>query len=234
MVCDDIRPDDMARRLDSFVDAAFAFAVTLVIVSTAAPSGLDELANVLGRAPSIIASFALIVMFWLGYRSVSRLTPHRDALTTALCLAIVLLVTLYVFPLRLMFETAFHLASGGLLPGRNLARSPADFRFLYAAYGIGYLALSGLFCALYGLALKRSGSTRLEGDPRLEARIWMVCWTIMIAVATVSILLALLGPAMTVAWAPGVAYMLIPAGIGLYMAVFQKDRSRPVSEVPAP
>ena len=47
-------------------------------------------------------------------------------MSTILSLAIVLLVLIYVFPLRLMFESAFHMMSGRLLPGRDLPRLQAD------------------------------------------------------------------------------------------------------------
>lgn len=207
--------DQSARRLDGFVDAAFAFAVTLLVVAGSPPSTLDELGAALGRAPSVIASFAIICVFWLGYRDVGRLAPRRDALSTILSLAIVLLVLIYVFPLRLMFESAFHMMSGRLLPGRDLATDIADFRFLFTAYGAGFLLLSGAYAALYGHHIRLGGDHGLSPAARAEARDWMICWLILMVVAVLSILLALLAPFPVAAWAPGVIYMLIPILIAL-------------------
>ncbi|MFN3816025.1 TMEM175 family protein [Brevundimonas sp.] len=207
--------DQGARRLDGFVDAAFAFAVTLLVVAGSPPSTLDELGAALGRAPSVIASFAIICIFWLGYRDVGRLAPRRDALSTVLSLAIVLLVLIYVFPLRLMFESAFHLMSGRLLPGRDLATDVGDFRFLFTAYGAGFVLLSGAYATLYGHHIRLGGDHGMSPVAREEARDWMVCWLIMVAVAVLSILLALLAPAPVAVWAPGVIYLLIPILIAL-------------------
>jgi uncharacterized membrane protein len=207
--------DTGARRLDGFVDAAFAFAVTLLVVSGAPPSTLDELAAALGRAPGVVASFAIICIFWLGYRDVGRLAPRRDTVSTVLSLAIVLLVLIYVFPLRLMFESAFHMMSGGRLPGRDLATDIGDFRFLFTAYGAGFVLLSGAYAALYAHHLRPMRDHVLSPEAREEARDWMICWMILVGVALLSILLALLAPGRTAAWAPGVIYMLIPLLIAL-------------------
>jgi uncharacterized membrane protein len=133
---------DMARRLDAFVDAAFAFAVTLLIAGGGdPPADLDALGAVVLRAPAYAASFALIAMFWLGYRDLGRLWPIRDGRSTALSLGIVFLVLLYVFPLRLMVESAFHALSGGRLPGGDLAQSFEEVRNLYLIYSTGFLVL---------------------------------------------------------------------------------------------
>ncbi|MEH6664770.1 MAG: TMEM175 family protein, partial [Brevundimonas sp.] len=179
--------DQGARRLDGFVDAAFAFAVTLLVVSGAPPSTLAELGVALGRAPGVIASFAIICVFWLGYRDVGRMAPRRDALSTILSLAIVLLVLIYVFPLRLMFESAFHMMSGGRLPGRDLATDVTDFRFLFTAYGAGFVLLSGAYAALYGHHLRLIGDDGLSLEAREDARDWIICWLILVAVAVLSI-----------------------------------------------
>lgn len=206
----------MARRLDAFVDAAFAFAVTLLVVGGGEPpTSLDEMKAMLIKAPAYGAAFALIVMFWLGYRDLSRLWPHRDGLSTALSLAVVFVVLLYVFPLRLIMEGAVHALSGGILPGDDLTQGIEDLRFLYIAYGAGCLMLATLFALLYRHHLR-------GGDPTpgqaFSGRIWISNWTILAVVSATSITLAATLRGEAAAWAPGFAYMAVPALIGVAMA----------------
>jgi uncharacterized membrane protein len=204
---------EMARRLDAFVDAAFAFAVTLLIVGGSdIPTDFDALRTALGRVPSFAASFALICMFWLGYRDVGRLWSERDALSTTLSLGIVFLVLVYVFPLRIMVESAFHALSGGRLPGQGLAGSAADMRFLYTSYGLGFLLLASLFASLYAHHLRKGHP---DGKALSDGRAWLANWLIMTGVATVSLVAALFAPGPIIGWLPGVIYMLIPLGIGI-------------------
>ena len=213
--------DEMARRLDAFVDAAFAFAVTLLVVGGGEPPAtLDEMKAMLIKAPAYGAAFALIVMFWLGYRDLGRLWPHRDSLSTALSLAVVFVVLLYVFPLRLIMEGAVHALSGGLLAGDDLTRGIEDLRFFYIAYGAGCLMLSTLFALLYRHHLRR-------GDPSPEqafsGRVWISNWTILSAVSALSIALAAVLRGQAAAWAPGFSYMAVPALIGITMAIHSRQ-----------
>src|SRR5690606_24683912 len=98
--------DEVAnRRLDAFGDAAFAFSVTLLLISGGAATSLDDLVAALGRLPAFLASFALIAMFWLSHRDYGRMARLRGPAATLLSLAIVFVVLVYVFPLRLLTES---------------------------------------------------------------------------------------------------------------------------------
>jgi uncharacterized membrane protein len=217
--------NEMARRLDAFVDAAFAFAVTLLIVGGGdTPERFSDLSAMLLRAPAFAAAFALIAMFWLGYRDLGRLWPHRDGLSTALSLAIVFVVLLYVFPLRFIMEAALHALSGGWLPGTRLAETLQEQRYLYVAYGAGCLVLSVLYGTLYR---HHRGQGEPTPDQALTATIWIGNWSILAGVSGISMLLAAVAPDDFASWAPGMIYMVIGPLIGLSMALRFGRRSRP-------
>lgn len=214
----------MARRLDAFVDAAFAFAVTLLVAGGGdPPTTLDEMRAMFASAPSYLASFALIVMFWLSYRDLGRLWPHRDGLSTALSLGVVFVVLLYVFPLRLMMESALHAMSGGFLPGGDLIDTMDDLRFLYVAYGGGCLALSLLFAGLYRHHLRKG-----DADPTrtVSARIWIHNWIILSGASLASIVIALTAPEGVADWGGGFVYMSVPVLIGISSFLHARAMSR--------
>ncbi|WP_428150081.1 TMEM175 family protein [Brevundimonas sp.] len=215
---------EMARRLDAFVDAAFAFAVTLLVAGGGdPPSSLAEMRAMFLSAPAYGASFALIVMFWLSYRDLGRLWPLRDALSTALSVALVFVVLLYVFPLRLMMQSALHALSGGILPGGDLINGIEDLRFLYVAYGAGCLSLSLMFAALYRHHLKQGTASPVQA---VSARIWIQNWIILSAASLASILIALTAPDAAAPWAGGFVYMSVPALIGIASIFHARAMSR--------
>lgn len=214
----------MARRLDAFVDAAFAFAVTLLVAGGGdPPASLDDMRTMLLSAPSYAAAFALTVMFWLSYRDLGRLWPLRDGLSTALSLGLVFVVLLYVFPLRLMMESALHALSGGILPGGDLVEGSTDLRFLYAAYGGGGMILSLLFASLYRHHLKQGAAGPRQA---LSARIWIQNWLILSGVSLVSVVIALAAPEAVAEWAPGFTYMSVPVLIGVTSFLQARKMSR--------
>lgn len=209
----DVVRTEMARRLDAFVDAAFAFAVTLLVAGGGdPPASLDDMKVMLLSAPSYAAAFALTVMFWLSYRDLGRLWPLRDGLSTGLSLALVFVVLLYVFPLRLMMESALHALSRGVLPGGDLVEGVGDLRFLYVAYGAGGMILSLVFAGLYRHHLRQGAAGPGQA---LSARIWIQNWLILSGVSLVSVVIALTAPDGMAEWAPGFTYMSVPVLIGV-------------------
>ena len=125
------------------MDAAFAFAVSLLIIAGGEPlRSFEDLLHALMRIPAFLAGFALIILFWLAHRAWSALGPKRDRMATLLSLAVVFSVLVFVFPLRLLTETAVHFMSGGRLPGGELINSFGELGWIYVIYGLGFSALS--------------------------------------------------------------------------------------------
>ena len=66
---------DKVTRLEAFVDAAFAFAVTLLVIAgDSIPSSIAELQAAIKQIPAYAASFALIMRFWLSHAGVTAWT----------------------------------------------------------------------------------------------------------------------------------------------------------------
>lgn len=206
---------EAGRRLDAFVDAAFAFAVTLLIIAGAEPTtSVAALWRALGKIPASLGAFALITMFWLAYREYGRLVARRDTLATLNALAIVFTVLVYVFPLRMLLESGFVWISGRRLPGADIIRTLGDLSALFRIYGAGFAILAGLFVALYQRALRHPDRLGVEPESldaiRLSRDIWMIA-----AVAGLVSAGLTFGPMAAAPWLPGCAYWLIPLAIAL-------------------
>lgn len=209
-----VRPVETAR-LDAFVDASFAFAVTLLIIAGAEPlNDFGDLLRAIGRIPAFAAGFGLVVMFWLGHRNFGRLAPVRDSWSATLSLVIVFMILIYVFPLRLLTEAGANYFSHGVLPGSGLITNYSQLREVYTIYGVGFAALSWLYFLLYGHALKRGAVAGLAEEDRDEARESRAIWGFITAAGLFSAALAWVVPMRLAPWAPGFSYWLIP--IGLY------------------
>lgn len=71
----DFKPRGLdTTRLDTFVDAAFAFGATVLLISSGdLPTDVTELKALLADIPAFALSFATMMIFWLSHRNWSRL-----------------------------------------------------------------------------------------------------------------------------------------------------------------
>jgi hypothetical protein len=136
--------DRAAGRLDNFVDGAFAFALTLLVIAESSGTfGYGELVTAMWRIPAFAAGFALIANFWYAHVAWRRAGGRSDLGAVLLSLALVFCVLVYVQPVRVMTGTLTQFLTGGPIP-RNFSLGG-----LFTLYGIGFAAMSGLLAALY-------------------------------------------------------------------------------------
>lgn len=199
-------------RLETFVDAAFAFAVTLLVVSfQSMPHTFDELYAALRRLPAFLAGFAILALFWNAHDRFSRRTGLEDARAKTLGLLLVAATLFYVYPLRMVMSAGMHFLSGGWAPSELAVRSLREFQLIFVIYGVGFAALGGLLAALNAHALRRADELRLDAAERAVLRGEVRAHLTLVACASLSIVLALL-LAPDSGWTqsmPGLAYALL-------------------------
>ena len=143
----DRREDPATSRLDNFVDAAFAFALTMLVVAGAEPTfGYPELLDALRRIPAFAVGFALIGLFWFAHVSWRRAGGQNDGLSIMLSLALVLAVLVYVYPMRLMTAAFVGFLTSGQVPAGISKQG------LFTIYGLGFAAMAGLVWGLFAHA----------------------------------------------------------------------------------
>ena len=203
-------------RLETFADAAFAFAVTLLVISVDdVPSSYREFQTALQSVPAFFACFAQLVMFWIGHRRWSRCYGLDDSVSLWLTMLLIAGVLVLVYPLRVVFSLGMGALSGGWLPIAFPMR-PEDTASTFVFYGLAFASLSGVILALYIRAWRLREALRLNAVERVDTRTSMNFWTILCATGLTSSLIALSVPPAMVGLA-GWFYFWLFFGLGGFL-----------------
>lgn len=182
-------------RLDTFMDAAFAFVLTLLVISfDEIPANFEEMVVALKRIPGFMASFSVLMMFWLSHRRWSRRYGLETNRAVFLSLAIIFVVLVYVYPLRTIFEAMFAALSSGYFTSDFELSSFADLRGMFLFYSIGSLIMSMLFCDLYRSALRSKEALGLNQAEVLATKVVVMDWFFITIFGVISIAITLLVP----------------------------------------
>ena len=216
-----LRGLDMTR-IEVLVDAAFAFAITLLVISfDTIPANFDEMVTALKNTPAFVVAVAQLVWIWHAHNTWSRRFGLEDAMTVALSGALLIVVLVYIYPLRIMAQGMFSWFSGGWLPSSFEMQSLAELRFMFTFLGIGFTLLCGLFVAFYahaGRCAEALGLSASEEHHRVTVQ-WV--WTGASLIGALAVILAVLLPDR---WVPfsGFAYALL----GVVLPVLEVRRAR--------
>lgn len=185
-------------RLDTFVDAAFAFALTMLVVSIdRIPSSLDELLTILKDIPAFAVSFLQVMLFWVGHRRWRRMAGHTRASATAWSLGLVFTVLVYLYPLKLMFSMFFHWLSAGALPGGFDNPKATDMPVLFAIFSVGMAAMAACLAGLFHSSIQGQREARQP-----EWRRGRVAWLLVTLMSVVVAVICLTMPLSVAIWAP--------------------------------
>lgn len=199
-------------RLDTFIDAAFAFVLTLLVISfDQIPSNFDEMIAAIKRIPGFFASFCVLMMFWLSHRQWSRRYGLESNRAVFLSLALIFMMLVYVYPLRMIFEAMFASISDGYFTSDFEIKDFTELRGMFLYYSIGSLIMTLLQCDLYRTALSNKGLLNLNQDEILATRISLVNWFALALFSLISIMLAIILPEGFVPLAGYVYFFIYPA-----------------------
>ncbi len=215
-------------RLETFTDAAFAFAVTLLVVGggDSVPMNFEEMTYALKQIPAFAASFANIMWFWHAHHVWSRRFGLEDSRSIFLSLLLVLVVLVYVYPLKAIYSGAIDFFSGGYFASYFGITAIADLRSMFVIFGTAYVALSGMIVLLYRHALNLRKQLSLDDLETFDASTTKNAWLLNAGIGAISIVLALTLPAGLVALA-GMWY----ATLGIVMPWHAKHRFKKRAEL---
>jgi uncharacterized membrane protein len=178
-------------RLDTFTDAAFAFAVTMLAISIdEIPSSYPELIMALKGAPAFIISFAMLLLYWRAHQNWSERYGLDDLPSVLLTAALIVIVMIYVYPLKIMFGAAMDAISSGWLPSNFDIDSAGQFRVVTTIFSVGFASLSGIIAALYLHAWRKREELGMSGPESFDTAAESLAWAIVAGWGVLSILLA--------------------------------------------
>ncbi|MEZ5082892.1 MAG: TMEM175 family protein [Bacteroidales bacterium] len=145
-------------RLETFFDAAFAFSITMLVISVGTiPENYSELILAIKKVPAFAASFAGITWFWMGHRKWSRWFGLEDNMSIFLTLILIFFMLIYIYPLRLIFSAMFSWFTSGWLPSEFTLAQQFELTDLFVFYGLGFFIMRNhrhIICSF--LQVKRS------------------------------------------------------------------------------
>ncbi len=191
-------------RVDSFCDAVFAFAVTLLVVSLEVPGSFDELLETMRGFFAFAICFALLLELWYEHYKFSRRYGLRDTLTVHLNAVLLFLVLFFVYPLKFLFT----LLADQLLGFSDEVIEPSQVPLLLVIYGAGFVAVQLVFVAFYWRAYSLRGALKLDAYELSVTHQEIQSFLVNVSVGLASVLLAVLGGEGASSWA-GMVYLLI-------------------------
>jgi len=189
-----LRGENMTR-IETFVDAAFAFAFTMLVISIdEIPESPPELLALSRDIPAFIVSAAIIGAVWLAHATWSRTFGLQDGVTIFLSLGLVMLVLIFVYPIKLMVQaTVVYLSDGAL--GIYLFDNPGwennSVADLFVYFSLGLIALSVIIICLYQNALRFKDALVLNPHEVQFCQRKTLSWSIVVLTAIVSVLIGL-------------------------------------------
>ena len=178
------------KRIETFSDGVFAFAVTLLIVSLEVPKTFEELLISMRGFGAFAICFTLLMLIWHEQNIFFRRYALDDKISIILNACLIFIVLFYVYPLKFLFTLLF---SDSIYPAGKNPFSIRDDQApqLMVIYGIGYVAIYSTFTLLYCHALRKKHTLDLNRFEVFDTRTRLYGQLVMVAAGVCSILLAL-------------------------------------------
>jgi hypothetical protein len=188
-------------RLETFIDAAFAFAVTMLVISNGqVPNDIPALLAAFRNVPAFVASIAVLSIFWRGHWLWSRRFGLEDGVSIFISWTMLVTILIYVYPLKLLFGAMFYSLTGHAVGQAVTARTDGQIRALFAVYGLGFTTISLEILLLNLRAWRLREPLRLNDREKWMTRGEITGWSVPAAVGLVSLILALLLPMKHIGW----------------------------------
>jgi uncharacterized membrane protein len=213
-------------RLETFIDAAFAFAITmLVIAAERIPDDIETLLAAFKNVPAFVASIVVLGIFWRGHWLWSRRYGLEDGISIFISWAMIVTILIYMYPLKAIFSSMWFLLSGGRVGHTLGAHSESQVRALFAVFALGFTAIAIEVVLLNLRAWQLRQPLRLNAKERLITLYEITGWCVPVGVGIISLVLALTLPGEQIAWS-GWVYFSMAILVPLHSA----DRRRRIEQ----
>ena len=196
-------------RLEVFIDAAFAFAVTMLVISfDSIPRSYDEVMLAVKSIPAFVVAVAQLVWIWNTHNVWSRRFGLDTTYTVFISSALLIVVLIYVYPMRIMAGGMFAWFTNDYLPSNFTSITLDELRHMFVFLGIGFIALSLVFVQMYRYAAHLKDELRLSDFELFESRTVAIMWSGAAVIGLLCVFLATILPRQYVPFS-GFSFMLL-------------------------
>ncbi|MEO6521150.1 MAG: TMEM175 family protein [Mucilaginibacter sp.] len=210
-------------RLETFSDAVFAFALTLIVMSIEVPKSFTELTELMKGTLSFGMCFILLFTIWSSQNIFFRRYGLNDRYTTVLNGILLFISLIYIYPLKFLSTLLLqdsYIEHGELIKRMTPAQAPA----LLIIYGAGYVAIYLLFFLMYKNAERHATELEFTAKELFETQTTTYVNLMSMIIGCISILLAIILPA-SISGIAGFIYFLIGPTYGFWYA-YRGKKSR--------
>jgi len=196
-------------RLETFIDAAFAFAITmLVIAAQQIPDDIETLLVAFKNVPAFVASIVVLGIFWRGHWLWSRRYGLEDGVSIFISWTMIVTILIYIYPLKAIFSAMWFLLSGSRVGHVLGPHSESQVRALFGVFALGFTAIAMEMLLLNLRAWQLREPLRLNARERAMTFNELTGWSIPVCVGIVSLVLALTLPREQIEWSGWVYFSM--------------------------
>lgn len=155
-------------RIEGFSDAAFGFAITLLVVSLEVPHTSTELLRALRGFVGFGLTFGILFSLWKAQFTFFRRYGLEDETTINLTGVFLFLVMFSVYPLKFLLGSAGESLFGGAAIQTFVTKR--DAAWLFFAYGVGFAAIFATLALMYAHAYRQRARLQLCALEVFETR----------------------------------------------------------------
>lgn len=174
-------------RLESFSDAVFGFALTLLVVSLDVPKSFNDLITTMRGFPAFALCFLLLALIWNSHYKYCRRYGLDDGTSRFLTCVMLFLVLFFVYPLKFLFNIS---VTGLLVGGSHVSMTQSEFSTLLVIYGLGFAAVYGALTLLYLHAWRLRDALELNELEKFDTRYLMFRLLTLAAFGVIAAILA--------------------------------------------
>src|SRR5437762_6609083 len=198
-------------RLETFMDAAFAFAISMLVISTQqSPDNSQARLAAFKNVPTFVCSIAVLGIYWRGHWLWSRRYGLEDSVSILISWAMIVTILIFIYPLKAIFGAMWFLISSGQIGQPfSLHTTVSQARTIFAIYALGLIAISAEILLLNLRAWQLREPLRLNEPETLLTRGELSGWSIPVSVGIVSLVFALTLPPEQIQWSGWVYFSMI-------------------------
>jgi uncharacterized membrane protein len=197
-------------RLETFIDAAFAFAISmLVIAAQQIPDDIEKLLAAFKNVPTFLCSIAVLGIYWRGHWLWSRRYGLEDGVSILISWAMIVTILIFIYPLKAIFGAMWYMLSNGAVGQRfSLHTTEAQVRTIFAIYALGLIAISAGILLLNLRAWQLREPLRLNAREQLMTRGELSGWSIPIGIGIVSLVFSFTLPIEKIAFCGWIYFLM--------------------------